>query len=78
MLEWLWNFNIENECLFYIWRCEAQIMTKIMANNQIGSLDAPPNSLKNSNACPKVKTMKEKGVGVHSLDCNTSGVRGAC
>jgi len=53
-------------------------MTKIMVNNQIGSLDAPPNSLKDSNVCPKVKTMKEKGVGVRSLDCNTSGVRKAC
>jgi len=49
-----------------------------MVNNQIGSLDAPPNSLKDSNACPKVKTLKEKGVGVCSLNCNISRVRRAC
>jgi hypothetical protein len=40
--------------------------------------DTPPNSLKNSDASPKVKTMKEKGVEVHSLICNILGVRGAC
>ncbi len=40
--------------------------------------NAPPNSLKDSNASPKVKTMEEEGVGVHSLTCNTSRVRGVC
>ncbi len=35
---------------------------------------APPNSLKDSNVSPKVKTMK-KGVGVRSLTCNTLGVK---
>jgi hypothetical protein len=35
--------------------------------------DAPPHSLKDSNASPKVKTIKE-GVGVCSLTHNTSGV----
>jgi hypothetical protein len=39
--------------------------------------DAFPNSLKDSNVSPKVKTMKE-GVGVHFLVCNTSRVRWAC
>jgi hypothetical protein len=29
--------------------------------------DTPPNSLKDSNASLKVKTTKEKGVGIHSL-----------
>jgi hypothetical protein len=36
--------------------------------------DAPPHSLKDLNASPKVKTTKEERVGVHSLACNTSGV----
>jgi len=39
-------------------------------------VDAPPNSLKDSNANLKVKTMK--GVGVCSLVHNTSGVRRTC
>jgi hypothetical protein len=33
--------------------------------------DGPPNSLKDSNASSKVKTTKEKGVGIHSLAHNT-------
>jgi hypothetical protein len=37
--------------------------------------DTPPNSLKDSNASPKKKTMQEEGVEVCSLVCNTSGVR---
>jgi hypothetical protein len=40
--------------------------------------DAPQNSLKDSNANLKVKTTEEKGVGVHSLARNTSGVKGVC
>ncbi len=36
--------------------------------------DAPPHSLKDSNASPKVKTMK--GVGVCSLTHSTSWVEG--
>jgi len=40
--------------------------------------DAPPNSLKNSNARLKVKTLKEKGVGVCFLVCIIFGARGAC
>jgi len=40
--------------------------------------DAPPNSLKNSNANLKVKITEEKKVRVHSLVRNTSKVRGAC
>jgi len=38
--------------------------------------DAPPNSLKDSNGSPKVKIMKEKKVGVHSLVRNILGVKG--
>ncbi len=34
-------------------------------NGEVSNIDAPPNSLKNSNASLKVKTTK-KGVGVHS------------
>jgi len=41
-------------------------------------IDAPPNSLKDSNANPKVKIMEEKRVRVRSLIRNTSKVRGAC
>jgi len=32
--------------------------------------------LKDSTASPKVKTIEGKGVGVHSLACNTLGVEG--
>jgi hypothetical protein len=38
-------------------------------------IDAPPNSLIDSNASPKMKTT-EKGVGVCSFACNTLGVEG--
>jgi hypothetical protein len=40
--------------------------------------DTPPNSLKDSNTSPKVKIMKEEGVGVRFLTRNTSRIRGAC
>jgi len=40
------------------------------------SIDAPPSSLMESTTSPKVKTTKGKGVGAHSLACNTSGVEG--
>ncbi len=39
-------------------------------------IDTPPNSLKNSNASPKVKTIEEEGVGAQFLTRNTSGVGG--
>jgi len=39
--------------------------------------DTPPNSLKDSNVNPKLKTMKE-GIGVCSFTRNILGVRGAC
>ncbi len=45
--------------------------------NRVINYDAPPNSLKDSNANPKVKTM-EKGVRVFSLTRNTSRVKGVC
>ncbi len=40
--------------------------------------EAPPNSLKNSNANLKVKTMEEEGIGVRSLACSTLAIRGVC
>jgi len=40
--------------------------------------DTPPNSLKDSNASPKVKITEEEKFGVHSLACSNSGVRRAC
>jgi hypothetical protein len=39
------------------------------------SINAPPNSLKDSNANPKVKKTKEKEVGVGFLTHNISGLR---
>jgi hypothetical protein len=38
--------------------------------------DAPPDSLMDSIANPKVKTMKGEEIGVCSLACNTLGVEG--
>jgi len=38
--------------------------------------EAPPNSLEDLNASPKMKTTE--GVKVHSFARNTSGVRGMC
>jgi hypothetical protein len=38
----------------------------------------PPNSLKDSNASPKVKTTNKKEIGACSLTHNTSRVKGAC
>jgi hypothetical protein len=40
--------------------------------------DTPPNSLNDSNASSKVKTIEEEGVGVCSLGCSILGVRRAC
>jgi len=40
--------------------------------------DGPPNSLKDSNANSKVKTMKKEGIGVRSLVHNILGLRGVC
>ncbi len=46
-------------------------------HNQLKALDdAPPNSLMDSTACPKVKTMEGKGVGTRYLARNISGVEG--
>ncbi len=42
-----------------------------------GCIDAPPNSLKDSNVSPKMK-ITEEGVGVHSLARSTLGVRRPC
>jgi len=39
--------------------------------------DAPPNSWKDSNANPKMKTIKE-GIGERSLTCNISMVKKTC
>ncbi len=38
--------------------------------------DAPPSSLMDSIASPKVKTLEGEGVGVRSLACNILGVEG--
>ncbi len=38
----------------------------------------PPNSFKDANGSLEVKIVEEKGVGVCSLVCNTSRVKGAC
>ncbi len=38
-------------------------------------IDTPPNSWKDSNVNPKVKTTEEKGVRAHSLVRRTFGVR---
>jgi hypothetical protein len=40
--------------------------------------DAPPNSLKDSNVNPKMKTSKEEGIGACSLAYSTYGVRRVC
>jgi hypothetical protein len=48
---------------------------KKMYNILATKIDAPPHSLKDSNASLKMKTMEE-GIGVHSLTHNTSGVKG--
>jgi hypothetical protein len=40
--------------------------------------DTPPNSLKYSNANPKVETTEEKGTWVCSLVHSILGVKGAC
>jgi hypothetical protein len=37
-------------------------------------INAPPNFLIESNANPKVKIIKEEGIEVRSLACNTSGI----
>jgi hypothetical protein len=40
--------------------------------------NTPSNFLKNSNVNPKVKITKEEGIEIHSLICNTTGVKGVC
>jgi hypothetical protein len=45
-------------------------------NRDLVGNDAPPNSLMDSTANPKVKTTKEKGVGARSLTYSTLGVEG--
>jgi hypothetical protein len=45
-------------------------------NKRNYSIDAPPHSLKDSNANPKVKTTKEERVWVHFLFRNFLGVKG--
>jgi hypothetical protein len=45
---------------------------------EIVSINAPTNSLKDSNESPKMKTMEEEGVGVRSLTQITLGVRKVC
>jgi len=54
---------------------------KALGNNRLprviikkDSIDAPPSSLMESTASPKMNTMEGEGIGAHSLACNTSGV----
>ncbi len=56
---------------------------KALRNNRLprviikkDSIDAPPSSLMESTASPKVKTTEGEGVGARSLACNTLGVEG--
>jgi hypothetical protein len=52
-------------------------MSATHAPNSIND-DAPSNSLRDPNVGPKMKQWKKKGVGAHSLVCNTFRVgRGA-
>ncbi len=48
----------------------------LLEHSHVSIHDAPPHSLKDSNANPKVETTKEKKVGVCSLAHNTLGVEG--
>jgi len=41
-------------------------------------VDAPLNSLKDSNVNPKVKTTKEEKIRAHYLVCSTFRVKGVC
>jgi len=52
-------------------------MSHYKLNGEVSNINAPSNSLKNSNVSPKVKTKKKK-VEVCSLTRNISRVRGAC
>jgi len=59
------------------------VVKKALGNNRLpcvitkkDSIDAPPSSLMESIASPKVKIMKGEGVGAHSLAHNTSRVEG--
>ncbi len=49
-----------------------------LRKNRLNFNDTPSNSLKDSNASPKVKIMEEEGVRVHFLIHHTSRVNGAC
>ncbi len=53
-------------------------MSTSLNANQKGSynINAPPHSLKDSNASPKVKTTKEEGITVCSLTYSILGVEG--
>jgi hypothetical protein len=48
----------------------------LVASPKLGLQHAPPHFLKDSNASPKVEIVKKEGVGVHSLVCKISGVKG--
>jgi hypothetical protein len=39
-------------------------------------VNAPPHFSKNSNAIPKMKTMEEEGIGVHSITRNIVRIKG--
>jgi hypothetical protein len=50
------------------------LATQIKTIPQLANIDALPSSLMDSTMSPKAKIV-EKGVGVHSLACNTSRVK---
>ncbi len=63
-----------------LWQHESlkEITMKKNGVLQLALHDAPSNSLKDSNASLKVKTMEEKGVGVRSFVCSTLRVKKVC
>jgi hypothetical protein len=65
-------YNLQQNIKSYV----LKLATKHYNSSSWRSYDAPPHSLKDSNANSKVKTTK--GVRVCSLAHSTSGVRGAC
>ncbi len=51
--------------------------SQVKERNNIACIsDTPPNSLKDTNTNPKMITTEEEGIGVCSLICSTSKVRG--
>jgi len=62
--------------MIYVNKHKYNFNPKSIYGSLISSSLTPPNSLIDSNASPKVKTLKEKKVEVCSFVRNTSGVEG--